>query len=192
MKPCFEVDPLTPAIGAEIRGLDLSEPIAPDALAELRSVWLERKALIFRDQTLTPAQQLAFTCQFGEVDRYPFLKGVDGYPLVAPVLKLPGETINFGGVWHSDTAYLETPAAGATLYALEIPAIGGDTIFCNMQLAYCALPQEVKETIHELRAINSSAKAAASKTRVHRLEDLGERSAPDEVCERAPGSAHAS
>jgi len=68
----FAVHPLTPAIGAEITGLDLSQPIPPATLAELRKVWLERKVLFFRDQTLTPDQQLAFTRQFGEVENIRF------------------------------------------------------------------------------------------------------------------------
>ena len=178
MNTHFEIEDLTPFTGSEISGLDLSKPIAADTLGKLRRVWLERKVLFFLDQQLTPDQQVTFTRQFGEVDKYPFLKGIEGNPLVAPVLKLPEETINFGGVWHSDTAYLEVPAAGASLYALELPPVGGDTIFCNMRIAYETLPQDIKEKIDHLKAINTSAKAAVSKTRVHRLADSGERSGP--------------
>lgn len=173
MNAHFDVHPITPAIGAEITGLDLSLPIEPSALAALRRVWLERKALFFRNQTLTPDQQLVFTRQFGEVEKYPFLPGIEGYPLIAPVLKLPHETVNFGGLWHSDTTYLETPAAGATLYAVEIPPLGGDTLFANMTLAYETLPDEIKGQIRELRAINSSAKADVTKTREDRIKDAG-------------------
>ncbi len=180
MNTHFEVEHLTPFVGSEISGLDLSKAIAPETLSELRTLWLERKVLFFRDQTLTPDQQVAFTRQFGEVDKYPFLKGIEGNPLVAPVLKLPDETINFGGIWHSDTTYLETPAGGASLYALELPPLGGDTIFCNMGKAYETLPQGVKDTVDNLQAINTSAKAAVSKTRVNRLADSGDSSAPKE------------
>ena len=179
MNTDFEVVHLTPYIGSEIRGLDLSKPIPPDTLAELRKVWLDRKMIYFLDQSLTPAQQLAFTGQFGEVNKYPFLNGIEGYPLVAPVLKLPEETVNFGGVWHSDTTYLETPAAGASLYALELPPVGGDTIFCNMQTAYAALPQDLKDEIDGLNAVYTSAKAAVAKTRMPRLADSGDASAPE-------------
>lgn len=176
----FGIEHLAPFVGSEISGLDLSKPIAPDTLTELRKLWLERKVLFFRDQTLTPDEQIAFTRQFGEVDKYPFLKGIEGNPLVAPVLKLAEETINFGGVWHSDTTYLETPAGGASLYALEIPPVGGDTIFCNMGTAYETLPQDVKDTIDTLKAHNTSSKAAVSKTRVNRVTDSGDSSAPEE------------
>ncbi|MBV1931289.1 MAG: TauD/TfdA family dioxygenase [Porticoccaceae bacterium] len=180
MNTHFEVDHLAPFVGSEISGLDLSKAIAPDTLEVLRKLWLERKVLFFRDQSLTPDQQVAFTRQFGEVDKYPFLKGIEGNPLVAPVLKLPEETINFGGIWHSDTTYLETPAGGASLYALELPPLGGDTIFCNMGKAYETLPQGVKDTVDDLKAINTSSKAAVSKTRVNRIADSGDSSAPEE------------
>ena len=170
----FDIAPVTPAIGAEITGIDLSEPLAEDQVAALRRLWLRHRVLFFRDQTLTPDQQLAFTRQFGEIEKYPFLPGIDGHPLIAPVLKLPHETVNFGGLWHSDTSYLETPAAGATLYAREIPALGGDTLFANMVLAYETLDTQLQARIAGLRVINSSAKADVSRTREDRLQELGD------------------
>ncbi len=179
MNTDFEVEDLTPFIGSEIKGLDLSQPIPADTLAELRKVWLDRKVIYFLDQKLSPDQQLAFTRQFGEVNKYPFLNGIEGNPLVAPVLKLPEETINFGGVWHSDTTYLETPALGASLYALELPPVGGDTIFCNMQTAYASLDQDIKEQIDGRKALFTSGKAAVSKTRMPRISDSGDTSAPE-------------
>ncbi len=179
MNKHFDVEPLTPFIGSEIKGLDLSQPIPTDTLAELRKVWLDRKMIYFLDQKLTPDQQLAFTRQFGEVNKYPFLNGIEGNPLVAPVLKLPDETINFGGIWHADTTYLETPAAGASLYALELPPVGGDTIFCNMQTAYATLDQDIKDQIEGRKALFTSGKAAVSKTRMPRLADCGDTSAPE-------------
>ncbi len=179
MNTHFDTEPLTPFIGSKITGLDLSQPIPPNTLADLRKVWLERKMIYFLDQKLTPDEQLAFTRQFGEVNKYPFLNGIEGNPLVAPVLKLPEETINFGGVWHSDTTYLETPAAGASLYALELPPVGGDTIFCNMQTAYENLSQEIKDQIDGRKAYFTSGKAAVSKTRMPRISDSGDSSAPE-------------
>ena len=174
----YEVLAITPALGAEINGLDIASPIPPDTLQALRGTWLERKVLCFRDQTLSPLQQLAFSRQFGEIDKYPFLRGIEGYPEVAPVLKLPEEKVNFGGVWHSDTAYLEAPAAGASLYALDVPAVGGDTLFCNTALAYEKLPAELKERLRGLTAINTSSKNAVSKTRIPSIDR--ERSTPRE------------
>lgn len=170
----FEVHPLTPAIGAEITGLDLSVAIGEPTITSLRKTWLERRVLCFRSQALSPEQQLAFTRQFGEIEKYPFLPGIDGYPLIAPVLKLAHETVNFGGLWHSDTTYMDAPAAGATLYAVEIPPLGGDTIFANMVMAYDTLAEPIKQQIRDLRAINSSAKADVTKTREDRIKAAGE------------------
>jgi len=170
----FQVHPLTPALGAEITGLDLSMPIGEPTLTSLRTTWLERRVLCFRNQTLSPEQQLAFTRQFGEIEKYPFLPGIEGYPLIAPVLKLAHETVNFGGLWHSDPTYLQAPAAGATLYAVEIPPLGGDTIFANMVMAYDTLAESIKQQIRDLRAINSSAKADVTKTREDRIKAAGE------------------
>ncbi|MEO1957456.1 MAG: TauD/TfdA family dioxygenase [Methylophilaceae bacterium] len=165
----FEINPISPYIGSTICGLDLSKPIPAETLTSLRKIWLERKVLVFPEQSLTPQQQADCTRQFGELDKYPFLEGLEGMPYVAEVLKLPHETINFGGVWHSDTSYLKTPAAGASLYALELPPIGGDTIYCNMGTAYETLSDEIKEQISMLHAVNTSGKAAVSKTRKARL-----------------------
>ncbi len=161
----FETKPISPHIGSIVHGLDLSKPIPSNMLESLRNVWLQRKVLVFPEQTLTPQQQVDCTSQFGELDKYPLLEGLESMPYVAEVLKLPDETINFGGVWHSDTSYLKTPAAGASLYALELPPIGGDTIFCNMGTAYETLSDEIKEQISILKAVNTSNKAAVSKTR---------------------------
>lgn len=178
MNEHFEVMPLAPVIGAEVRGLDLAQPIPPDTLARLRAVWLERKVLMFRDQTLTPTQHVAFARQFGALDKYPFLKGIDGHPLIAPILKLPEERVNFGGIWHSDTSYLERPAAGAVLYALEVPPVGGDTLFANMATAWQTLPEELREQMRGLRAVCSSAKADVTRTREDRLRDMADDSSP--------------
>lgn len=180
MNEAFAVERLTPAIGAEVTGLDLAHPIPGETLAELRAVWLQRKVLVFPGQKLSPDAQLAFARQFGDVDKYPFLTGIEGHPLVAPILKLPEETVNFGGLWHSDTMYLEEPTAGAVLHALELPPLGGDTLFANMAVAWQELPDTLKEPVEGLRVVCSSAKADVSRTRAHRLRDMADASSPAE------------
>ncbi len=165
----FVVKPISPSIGSTVYGLDLAEAIPAATIKKLRTIWLRRKLLVFPEQTLTPQQQTDFTQQFGELDQYPFLEGIEGHPYVAEVLKLPEEEVNFGGVWHTDTSYLQTPAAGATLHALELPPSGGDTIFCNMADAYQALPENLKQQINPLQAVNASNKADVSQTRLHRI-----------------------
>lgn len=178
MNEQFEVEPLAPAIGAEVRGLDLAQPIPAGTLARLRAVWLERKAIMFRGQSLTPAQHIAFARQFGELDKYPFLAGIEGHPLIAPILKRAEETVNFGGMWHSDTTYLERPAAGAVLYALELPPVGGDTLFANMATAWQTLPAELRATVQGLRAVCSSSRADITRTREDRLREMADATSP--------------
>jgi len=173
MSAGFDVQPVAGALGAEIAGVDLSRPLSDTTYAGLRRAWLEHLVLFFRDQELTPAQFLAFGRRFGEVIEYPFVKGLDDYPEIIPVLKLAHEHVNFGGVWHSDTAYLEAPPMASMLVAREIPPVGGDTLFASMYLAYETLSDGMKRLIEPLVAINSSSKADASRTREDRMKDSG-------------------
>jgi taurine dioxygenase len=169
----FAVEPVAGALGAEISGLDLSQPLSDETLLALRRTWLEHLVIFFRDQELTPAQFLAFGRRFGDVIEYPFVKGLPDYPEIIPVLKLEHERVNFGGVWHSDTAYLDVPPMASMLVAREIPPHGGDTLFANMYLAYETLSDGMKTLLDGLVAVNSSAKADASRTREDRMKDSG-------------------
>ena len=94
-------------------------------------------------------------------------------PEVIVVSKLPHETVNFGGIWHSDTVYLEQPPMATMLLARELPPYGGDTMFASMYAAYDALSPELQRVLGGLRAVNSSALAAVSKTREDRIRDGG-------------------
>ena len=114
---------------------------------------------------------LAVARRFGEPIEYPFLQGVDGFPEITPVVKLEDERVNFGGLWHSDTAYLEAPPMGTMLLAREVPPYGGDTLFANMYLAYETLSPGMRRLLDGLVAVNSSAKADVTKTREDRLRD---------------------
>jgi taurine dioxygenase len=161
------------ALGAEVEGVDLSRPLAAETVAELRRAWLEHLVLFFRDQPLTSAQYIAFAERFGTPTDYPLLKGIDGYPKIIEVKKLEHERINFGGLWHSDTTYLETPPMASMLLARETPPQGGDTLFANMYLAWDALSEGMRRMLRGLKAVNSSAKADASKTREDRVREDG-------------------
>jgi taurine dioxygenase len=99
------------------------------------------------------------------------VKGLEEFPEIIPVLKLETERINFGGIWHSDTAYLDVPPMASMLVAREVPGAGGDTLFANMYLAYEALSDGMKRMLAPLRAINSSASADVSRTREDRIKD---------------------
>jgi taurine dioxygenase len=161
------------ALGAEVEGIDLSEPLSAAQVAELRRAWLDNLVLFFRDQPLTSAQYLAFAECFGTPADYPMLNGIDGFPKIIEVKKLEHERVNFGGIWHSDTAYLETPPMASMLLARETPPHGGDTLFANMYLAWEALSDGLRRMLQDLKAVNSSSKADASKTREDRIRQAG-------------------
>jgi taurine dioxygenase len=164
-KTRLEVEPLASALGAEIFGVDLAEPLDDAMIRALRAALLEHVVIFFRDQQLAPPQLLALAERFGAVGEYPFVKGLPECPLVLPVIKEPHERSNFGGIWHSDTAYLERPALGTLLYAIETPPLGGDTMFANMYLAYEALSEGMRRLLAGLRAVNVAGKPATLKTR---------------------------
>jgi taurine dioxygenase len=170
----MDVRPISGALGAEIHGVDLAQPLDAGTLAAIRAAWLEHLVIFFRDQKLTPAQQLAFAQRFGEPMEYPQLKGLPECQLITPVVKLEHERGNFGGVWHSDTTYLARPPMASMLFALEVPPRGGDTLFANQYLAYETLSAGLKATLDGLTGVNTSTKAAASKTREDRMRAAGE------------------
>jgi taurine dioxygenase len=169
----IKVEPIAGALGAEIHGVDLARPLDDATVSEIREAWLAHLVVFFRDQELTPDAFLAFARRFGEPVEYPFVSGIDGYPEIIAVDKLPDETVNFGGIWHSDTAYLERPPMATMLLAREVPPVGGDTLFANMYDAYDALSPGLRRVLDGLLAINSSALADVSKTREDRIRDSG-------------------
>jgi taurine dioxygenase len=175
----IEVRPLSGALGAEIGGIDLAAPLDEATVAALRTALLEHVVIFFRDQSLSPHDLLAVARRFGEAVEYPFVRGLPECPLVLPVIKEAHERSNFGGVWHSDTAYLEQPAMATMLYALETPAVGGDTMFASMAMAYEALSDGMQRLLGSLRALNVANKPIAQQTR----EEMRSRRAGAEVGE---------
>ena len=175
----LEIRPFSAALGAEASGVELARPLADNQVAVLRAALLEHLVLFFRDQPLTPAQFMAFAERFGETIEYPFVRGIEGYPKVVRVAKLEGETINFGGVWHSDTTYLERPPMGSMLLAREVPPAGGDTLFANEYLAYQSLSEGLRRLLDPLVGVSSSTKPDAARTREDRVREDGASAPPD-------------
>ena len=144
------------ALGAEIGGVDLSAALDDATIAAIRAAFVEHQVIFFRDQTLTPDQQLAFGRRFGPLNIHPYVAGMDGYPEVMEVVKEPGDRINFGGGWHSDMSFLEVPAIGSILYAVALPDWGGDTLFASQAAAFEALSPGLRATLEGLNAIHSA------------------------------------
>jgi alpha-ketoglutarate-dependent taurine dioxygenase len=182
----LQVRRIAGALGAEIEGADLAKPLGDEQAAEIRRAWLDNLVLFFRDQPLTPDQFLAFARRLGTPIEYPFVKGIDGFPEIIEVKKLEHERINFGGIWHSDTAYLTEPPMASMLLAREVPPVGGDTLFANMYLAYDALSNGMKRLLSDLRAVNSSSRADVTRTREDRVKTGGREAARTEYVAEHP------
>ena len=172
--PDLSIEPVAGALGAEVGGLDLAQPPTTEVRAALRQAWLDHLVLFFRDQELTSEGFFDFASMFGEPVEYPFVPGLPGHPEIIEVAKLPEETINFGGIWHSDTTYLAEPPMATTLLAREVPPAGGDTLYANQYAAFEALSPALQNLLVPLRAISTSALADVSKTREDRRRDASE------------------
>lgn len=153
----IEVNPIAGALGAEIRGVDLGEPLDDDTFAEIHQAFLDHLVIFFRDQQLSPERQKAFGLRFGSLNVHPYVKPLDGHPEVMKIVKEKEDRANFGGGWHSDMSFLDEPCLGTILYALDAPAYGGDTLFANMYLAYDRLSSGMKTMLEGLTAIHSAA-----------------------------------
>ena len=145
--------PLTPTIGAEVDNIVLSQPLEPKVLADLRAALLDWKVLFFRDQDITTEQHLAFARQFGELEVHPFAPCKSGYP---EVLAITHDDKSRGreNTWHSDVTWREKPSLGSVLRALEVPPVGGDTLFADMYAAYEGLSDAVKAKIEGRAAVH--------------------------------------
>lgn len=163
------VSPLVGGLGAEIGGVELSQPLRDDAVAAIRHALLTHLVVFFRDQSLSPSGLVDFGRRFGTLGRYPFVDGLRDHPEVIEVTKLEHERTNFGGVWHSDTTYLSEPPMGSMLFAVEVPPVGGDTLFANMFMAYERLSDGMKRLLAGLRAVSTSTKADVTRTREDRI-----------------------
>ena len=181
----MDVRPIAGALGAEITGVDIARPLSAEATSAVRQALLDHLVIFFRGQALGPPELIAFARSFGRLAAYPFVRGLEDYPDVIKVEKLPHETINFGGIWHSDTSYLAEPPMATMLYALQVPPVGGDTLFANMYQAYDTLSAGMKRLLDGLVAVNRSDKAAVYRTRAPRMD-----SDPKEPGDRVAEAEH--
>ncbi len=145
------ISPLSPLIGAEVEGVDLSAPLSEQTVADIRQALNTHHVIFFRDQSLSPAQQEAFARQFGEV--------TEGHPVIPArednhkVLVIDGSE-DRASWWHTDITFLQEPAFGSILYMLEAPEVGGDTTWASLQDAYDRLAEPVRALCDQLIAIH--------------------------------------
>ncbi len=150
------VSPCTSAVGAEIGGLDIAAGVDEAQMGELRRAFADHGVIFLRDQDITPEQHEAFAARWGTINVNRFFTPVPDHPRIAEVRKEADQVTNIGGDWHTDHSYDQIPAMGSLLYAREVPAIGGDTLFAGMHAAYEALSDGLKDTLRGLRAEHSS------------------------------------
>ncbi len=158
----FTAKVLSPVLGAEVIGLDLSSPVSEAEFGRLNQAWLEHNGvLVIRDQVLTPEQHIAFSERFGDLEEHvvsQFL--LDGYPQIYRVSTKVDEhgkpmgNPEAGRYWHSDLSYLERPSKASLLYALELPPSGGDTMLASMYAAYESLSSTMKRILDGLTAVH--------------------------------------
>jgi taurine dioxygenase len=141
------------ALGAEVGHVDLARDLTDDVISELRAALLDNQVIFFRNQSLTPAQQLAFARHWGEIHLHPFMEGMPDYPEILEIVKRPGDTRNFGGSWHTDQMFAPNPAMGTILYARQVPSTGGDTMFTNQYLAFETLSPGMQRLCGSLRTV---------------------------------------
>lgn len=144
----LEISPITGAIGAEVSGIDLGNPISEPLANTLRMLLARHQVIFFRDQHLDIEQQKALTAAFGRSMTLPYVKPMNAEPTVIRVYRSADETGGvFGGDWHTDFSFLEHPPAGSVLNAVTIPAFGGDTMWASQAAAWDALPKNLQDLL---------------------------------------------
>ena len=139
------------ALGAEIEGMDL-RTINSDNFKTVNDLLLEHKVIFFREQNMSPEDQIKLAKLFGPVEEHAYVKGLEGYPEITRLIKDADEKNQWGEGWHSDVSYNESPIKAVILKSVKIPPVGGDTVFSNMELAWETLDKELKEIVENRKA----------------------------------------
>tara|TARA_B100000989_G_scaffold266785_1_gene220499 strand:+ start:2872 stop:3729 length:858 start_codon:yes stop_codon:yes gene_type:complete len=147
------LEPVSGNLGAIIKGVDLAK-LDDETFAEIHQAWLEYSVIFFREQKLSPLQQIDFAKRFGEIHFHPYMRGLDDHPEILEIIKEPGDDYTFGAVWHTDQMFNPEPAKATMLYAHEVPKSGGDTQFSNQYLAYETLSDPMKAVLENLKTFN--------------------------------------
>ncbi len=151
----MQIQRVSSGVGAMVSGVDVRS-LDPTEVAELDAAWATYGVLFLRDQELSPDELLGFATKFAPVDPNQFFATVADQPEVAQVLKEPHQQYNIGGDWHTDHSYDVAPARGSVTYAVEIPPVGGDTLFADVAAAADALSKGMLQTLSTLRAVHTN------------------------------------
>lgn len=153
----IEVTPVTPVIGVEVSGVDMTKPLSREQIDDLGQALANHNVLFFHDQPeLTPEQQIGFAANFGDLHVHPAAPGLDSCPEILVIHTHAESKINNGGGWHTDVSCDETPPLGTMLQMRQTPSSGGDTLFANMYAAFDALSDTMKNFLRGLTAMHES------------------------------------
>jgi taurine dioxygenase len=157
----LKAKPLAGALGAQVTGVDLSQPLDEKTAADLNQAFLDHLVLSFPDQNMNPGSMLKLTEVLGGVGETPYLTGLEAYPDVVPIIKEPTEksALTFGSGWHTDFTFQAHPPSKTLLYAVEVPPAGGDTLYTNLYLAYEALSEGMKHLLDGMVAVHSAVRS---------------------------------
>lgn len=155
----MDVKLLSGALGAEVSGISLKDSSEKN-FKVINDLLLEHKVIFFRNQKITPEEQLTLAKRFGPLETHAYVKGLDKYPEIVRIIKDPNEKNQWGENWHSDVSYNIKPTKAVILRSIKIPPVGGDTMFSNMELAWETLDKNIKEKIKGKKAVHSSLGAA--------------------------------
>jgi taurine dioxygenase len=175
----LRIEPVAGALGAEVLGIELARALTDAIVAAIREALLAHGVLFFRDQHLDVPQHKAFASRFGTLVLHPNIQGSKSDPAVIDIVRKPGDTRIIGEDWHSDTAQVRSPPMGSVLYAVDVPAYGGDTLFASQYAAYDALSPGLKKMLDGVRALHSDRRVAGP-ARDLRASNAATRFADDE------------
>ncbi|WP_430330767.1 TauD/TfdA dioxygenase family protein [Rhodococcus sp. ACT016] len=167
----FSARQLGATLGAEIDGVDLTTHLPDPVVAELRQALHEYKVLFFRNQPITPAQHVSFARRFGDLEVHPFIPSNTSEPELVRFEKT-AQVAGFENAWHHDVTWREHPSMGAILHAIEVPPLGGDTLFSDMYAAYASLDPETKAHIETLDAVHDFTRAFGHMLSEEQLADM--------------------
>lgn len=171
----ISIQPISGSLGAEIHGVDLRKPLDEATFAEIKQALLEYLVIFFRDQDITPEQQIAFGRRFGELHIHPFIPHLPGYPEIIRLNPKSGavDTLRLANEWHEDLSYTEDPPLAAILRCVVCPDRGGDTMWVNLYKAYDTLSEKMKRFLEGLSAYHDV-------TKTYRRQDLQREGGPEQ------------